>query len=94
MRKALFVTVMLALTGGLAHAKQKITDPGELRKAGYLVESGGYQCNDPEWMTREAYTRGVRSANHKRFRVNCSGTTYTVEWHNGVGARVEPEGWF
>jgi hypothetical protein len=92
MRKALFVTLILLLAGGLAHAKQKITDPSELRKAGYLVEAGGYECSDPEWMTRKA--RPGRNANHKLFRVSCSGTTYSVEWHNGAGARVEPEGWF
>lgn len=94
MRKILLVALILVLTGGWAHAKQKITDPTELRKAGYLVESGGYQCNDPEWMTRVNNGGGNRNANHRRFQVSCNGTTYSVEWHNGVGARVEPSGWF
>lgn len=94
MRKILLLALPLLMAAGDAHAKQKITDPSELRKAGYLVESGGYQCNDPQWMIQESRRSGVRNANYRRFRVSCSGTTYAVEWRNGIGARVEPEGWF
>jgi hypothetical protein len=77
-----------------AQGSQKITEPEELRKASYLVESGGYSCQDPDWVEREGFSGGRRNANYKRFQVSCSGTTYSVEWHNGSGVRVERAGWF